>query len=96
MPEPREADHSPDGSRQLRTLRKVAGGVRCGPQRDHGAHLQVRMFLGRTEHVVWFRSKETERFVVQVSLWAVAGEGCGRRQPGEDPGGRADDANHRE
>lgn len=35
-------------------------------------------------------------FLVQVSLWTMVGEGRGRRQPGEDPGRRADDASHRE
>lgn len=38
----------------------MAGGVRCGPQRDYGAHLQVRMFLRRMEHIVWFWSKKWE------------------------------------
>lgn len=43
----------------------------------------------------WVWSKN-EKFVLQVSLWTMVGEGRGRRKPGENPGGRADDANHRE
>ena len=31
---------------------------------------------------------------VQVSVWPVVREGCGWRQSGEDPGGRADDSQH--
>lgn len=35
-------------------------------------------------------------FVGQVSMWPVVGKGSGWRQSGEDPGGRADDPQHRE
>lgn len=48
VPEPGQAHDGADGSRQHRALRKVAGGVRVRPQRDHRAHVQVSMTLCNT------------------------------------------------
>lgn len=96
VPELGKTHHGADGPRQHGALRKVAGGVRVRPQRDHGAHVQVSR---PQPPLPPFGPKVTELncdVAPQVPVWPLAGQRSGRRQPGEDIGGGADDAQHRE
>lgn len=68
--------------------------------RSQGTRTSEHVFARRlpSASLCWLcRSGQNKMNInVQVSVWPMVGKRCGWRQSGADPGGRADDPQHRE